>query len=165
MVYKWYILPIRELYGTYHLLREPGNSIDDVFFPSRESIYLLRGVRLYRSLTQHGPPPKKIQWHKTSWWLNQPIWKIWVKFGSFPQVGVKIEKKWNHHLEKEAGSSTPTLDFERINSLLNFRGVNWDAADALIISYHISSSLSPTSFRLRLGVWKLRTIACTPNDG
>ena len=28
MVYKWYILPIGGLYGTYHLLREPGNSID-----------------------------------------------------------------------------------------------------------------------------------------
>ena len=30
MVYKWYILPIGELYGTYHLLREPGKSIDKV---------------------------------------------------------------------------------------------------------------------------------------
>ena len=28
MVYKWYILPIGRLYGTYHLLREPGNSIE-----------------------------------------------------------------------------------------------------------------------------------------
>ena len=28
MVYKWYILPIGGFYGTYHLLREPGNSID-----------------------------------------------------------------------------------------------------------------------------------------
>ena len=27
-VYKWYILPIGGLYGTYHLLREPRNSID-----------------------------------------------------------------------------------------------------------------------------------------
>ena len=30
MVYKWYILPIGGLYGTYHLLREPGNSIEDI---------------------------------------------------------------------------------------------------------------------------------------
>ena len=30
MVYKWYILPIGGLYGTYHLLREPGNSIDNM---------------------------------------------------------------------------------------------------------------------------------------
>ena len=28
VVYKWYILPIAGLYVTYHLLREPGNSID-----------------------------------------------------------------------------------------------------------------------------------------
>ena len=32
MVYKWYILPIGGLYGTYHLLREPGNSIDPINF-------------------------------------------------------------------------------------------------------------------------------------
>ena len=25
-IYKWYILPIGGLYGTYHLLREPGNN-------------------------------------------------------------------------------------------------------------------------------------------
>ena len=29
MVYKWYILPIGWLYGTYHLLREPETAIDD----------------------------------------------------------------------------------------------------------------------------------------
>ena len=28
MVYKWYILPIGGLYITYHLLREPGTTID-----------------------------------------------------------------------------------------------------------------------------------------
>ncbi len=32
-----------------------------------------------------------------SWWLNQPIWTILVKLGSFPQVGVKIKHIWNHH--------------------------------------------------------------------
>ena len=27
----------------------------------------------------------------SKWWLNQPIWKIWIKFGFiFPQIGVKI---------------------------------------------------------------------------
>ena len=35
-------------------------------------------------------PVKKI----TSWWLNQPIWKILVKLDHFPQVGVKIENIW-----------------------------------------------------------------------
>ena len=29
VVYKWYILPIGWLYATYHLLREPGNSIKE----------------------------------------------------------------------------------------------------------------------------------------
>ena len=29
VVYKWYILPNGGLYITYHLLREPGNSIDN----------------------------------------------------------------------------------------------------------------------------------------
>ena len=24
-------------------------------------------------------------WHLSSWWLNQPIWKIWVKQGIFPK--------------------------------------------------------------------------------
>ena len=34
----------------------------------------------------------------SSWWF-QPIWKIlYSQIGSFPQVGVKILKKWNHHL-------------------------------------------------------------------
>ena len=28
MVYKWYILPIGGLYGTYHLLREPETTIE-----------------------------------------------------------------------------------------------------------------------------------------
>ena len=31
-------------------------------------------------------------------WRFQPIWKILVKIGSFPQVGVKIKNVWNHHL-------------------------------------------------------------------
>ena len=33
------------------------------------------------------------------WWLNQPNWKIFVKIGIFPKIGMKIwKKKWNHHL-------------------------------------------------------------------
>ena len=32
-MYKWYISGIH-LYGTYHLLREPGNSIDKMVFTS-----------------------------------------------------------------------------------------------------------------------------------
>ncbi len=36
-------------------------------------------------------------WSKSSWWF-QPIWKILVKMGIFPQIGVKIKNIWNHHL-------------------------------------------------------------------
>ena len=42
MVYEWYILPIGGLYGTYHLLREPGNSID----PSKCLVHILE-IRLW----------------------------------------------------------------------------------------------------------------------
>ena len=31
-----YILPIGWLHGTYHLLREPGNSIETVYLPIHE---------------------------------------------------------------------------------------------------------------------------------
>ena len=41
--------------------------------------------------------PKHYRWF-TSWWF-QPLWKISVKIGSFPQVGVKIKHIWNHHLD------------------------------------------------------------------
>ena len=33
----------------------------------------------------------------TSWWLNQPLWKIWVKWESSPIFGVKIKQIGNHH--------------------------------------------------------------------
>ena len=59
-VYKWYILPIGGLYGTYHLLREPGNSIDNIyvffFFIGSLSglereIHWFLGVLMYQSWT------------------------------------------------------------------------------------------------------------------
>ena len=35
---------------------------------------------------------------KSSWWLNQPNWKIWVKTFFFPNRGWKLQKTlWNHH--------------------------------------------------------------------
>ena len=37
---------------------------------------------------------------KPGWWF-QPLWKILVKIGSFPQVGVKIKNIWNHHPETD----------------------------------------------------------------
>ena len=38
----------------------------------------------------------------SSWWLNQPIWKISVKMEIFPNTGVKIKHIWNQkkHLKK-----------------------------------------------------------------
>ena len=59
MVYKWYILPIGGLYGTYHLLREPGNSID--LFPgliSHVYIYIYTGTCL-SSILGFQPSKKK----------------------------------------------------------------------------------------------------------
>ena len=35
---------------------------------------------------------------RTSWWF-QPSWKILVKIGNLPQVGVKIKNVGNHHLD------------------------------------------------------------------
>ena len=34
----------------------------------------------------------------SSWWF-QPSWKIISQLGSFPQVGMKIQNIWNHHLD------------------------------------------------------------------
>ena len=53
-----------------------------------------------------GPPRKKNKsldldaaWLLSSWWLNQPIWKIcssnWM---ISPRFGFKIKNVWNHHL-------------------------------------------------------------------
>ena len=53
-----------------------------------------------------GPPEKKNKsldldaaWLLSSWWLNQPIWKIcssnWM---ISPRFGFKIKNVWNHHL-------------------------------------------------------------------
>ena len=40
-------------------------------------------------------------WKKTaSWWLNQPVWKIWSSnLKSSPNFGVKMKNIWNHHLD------------------------------------------------------------------
>ena len=33
------------------------------------------------------------------WWF-QPIWKILIKMGVFPKIGVNIKTNWNHHLDQ-----------------------------------------------------------------
>ena len=43
--------------------------------------------------------PLKINPYNSRWWLNQPIWNIWVKLDHFPKIGVNITNIWNHHLE------------------------------------------------------------------
>ena len=48
--------------------------------------------------TKTGVNKKHRVWF-ASWWLNQPLWKIWVKMGSSsPRFGVNIKNIWNHHL-------------------------------------------------------------------
>ena len=44
------------------------------------------------SIQQAQPPCWKVRNSTTSWWLNQPIWKMLVKMGIFPKWGVKIKK-------------------------------------------------------------------------
>ena len=39
--------------------------------------------------------------YETSWWLNQPIWKRFVKLDHFRRSWVKIENIRNHHLEND----------------------------------------------------------------
>ena len=51
VVYKWYILPIGGLYGTYHLLREPETTIDKTLKQFRiESVF----ANLSRCMAIHG---------------------------------------------------------------------------------------------------------------
>ena len=45
--------------------------------------------------TMSGKPIwKGSQLPQSGWWLNQPIWKIWVKLGIFPKIGMKIKNGW-----------------------------------------------------------------------
>ena len=37
-------------------------------------------------------------YHHVIWLVVEPpLWKIWVKIGNLPQLGVKIKNIWNHH--------------------------------------------------------------------
>ena len=56
-----------------------------------DGILLLFSVSCESSITSIPSPSF------TSWWF-QPIWKILVKTGSFPQVGMNIKTFWNHQL-------------------------------------------------------------------
>ena len=70
MVYKWYILPIGGLYTTYHLLREPEESIETTV-NLRSSVTSLKlkdlgeeARRRFGRMTFKKPPTKKLlAWH------------------------------------------------------------------------------------------------------
>ena len=47
-----------------------------------------------RKFTVVHPGPNPV----SSWWFHQSIWKITSQIGSSPQVGMKIQNDWNHHL-------------------------------------------------------------------
>ena len=53
----WYVLPIGWLYGTYHLLREPGNSID---FLENYGFYLHAGLLSIQETSQALPSLMKL---------------------------------------------------------------------------------------------------------
>ena len=95
----------------------------------------------------------------TRWWF-QPSWKILVKYsqiGSFPQVGVKTNNIWNHHLDNRwflktprVGGSTPS--FERLWPVwtsVDFRPqeATWEQPSPSTVSLGFSF------FRRRFFVW------------
>ena len=42
----------------------------------------------------------------SGWWF-QPIWKILLKMGIFPKIGVKRKNLWNHHLALHGQNGLP----------------------------------------------------------
>ena len=55
----------------------------------------------------------------TSWWLNQPIWKICSSnWKSSPKFGVKIKHIWNHHLENVLWELGTLKNQQNLNSLV-----------------------------------------------
>ena len=43
----------------------------------------------------------------SGWWLNQPLWKIWVKLGSSSPNRGENKNIWNHHLGVSKNRGTP----------------------------------------------------------
>ena len=66
----------------------------------------LWGIFFRFQATKHNTQPKLV-----SWWLNQPIWKKYVRqIGSFPQLGqlgVKMKKNW-------AATTWPSKQYQTI---------------------------------------------------
>ena len=77
-----------------------------------------RSARLESGLLGAVGSPE-LNFSPSSWWLNQPIWKMWVKMGSSsPGFGVKIKNIWNHHL----AIFRFVVGFVVVSSGLNFYG-------------------------------------------
>ena len=63
-------------------------------------IYIASLSHYWRGVLYFPGDDGRISSINTSWWLNQSIWNILVKLGSFPQVGMNIKNIWNHQLKQ-----------------------------------------------------------------
>ena len=97
----WTINSISTTYLRTHGSLSPLQSPHQTSQVPRAAKTLLKPIPLRPVRSTWVPHPK------TSWWLNQPIWKIcspklWVHL---PEVEVKIKNVWNHLLENHIFSS------------------------------------------------------------
>ena len=139
MVYKWYILPIGGLYGTYHLLREPGNSIDLVqmwldWIIWCSHICLEPETPFFKFLFQFDGSKAKTMVNK---------WFMFIKmFPNHHGYSRKIQVEWT----MEGTKNTPTKNIASTNH--HHHTTYWNC-------HHVSwMFLSPT---LILGTW-IRTL-------
>ncbi len=84
--------------------------MNDIFFGGWVWVPILETAHLFLSSSNPEFPGFKTNvrkglgfrdktWVKISWVVEPPSWKIYAsQIGSFPQVGVKIENVWKHHL-------------------------------------------------------------------
>ena len=66
----------------------------------------------------------------TSWWLNQPIWKIMSKIGSSPRIRMNMQIIWNHHLDPQYTTNNPMVLVTHLSQLphllpIEVRIVGW----------------------------------------
>ena len=72
MVFEWYILPIGDLHITYHLLREPGNSIELIISPYKWHYEWVVGV-ITPLMTRRGACCRG---GRSCTWDEKETWKI-----------------------------------------------------------------------------------------
>ena len=103
-------------FGSTHHPFQIFQRISTVGFPASSALKLRCPKR---------PPRGSWRSHTTGWWLNQPIWKIWVSQNGFifPKIGMNIKKSLK----------TPTCQ----------RLYNWKETDLLDLwnDYHYLASL------------------------